>query len=684
MNQLNNGADLNQQQLNQSTPSNHISLQQSHQLIVNAQTQQQQHALYNGQHVLNSLTANEKSRSSIDLRSALSNLNEMTQDLKKSTSRNRMPSPNQHLKSTNHSPINRHQPMQQRQQQPSYQQYNGSYVDFHCLNSTANNIPIQTRSQVNLPHYASQQSTNDQHFVHKTQHSSHHNRINPYYLSIPESNWRRTNSDSALHQSTIQYCEQQSQPQLVNQQQLNAQQQQQQQQQQQMYNQPPPPQNQFYDLQQQQQRQKALAQQDLNKTNIHETDVAGNNNNLMDPGKQQQVQQSNLHNSQQATIMYSPTNLTKTDLNSNRTPITAGTPGAPVISINYQNQNNFSSSMNSNANGNSSTMYTSAIINQNVQCTPTNYVNQSTSSTAYAITQTNGKRPKSCDTGQQENSNNQQFNRTLISNQGNLPNRGGGGNQLPTLQFQSSSQNNINQLNDQTIFSNLNSNHNLDQSTHHSSAIHVNTVSTNPNSSSSSNFLYANSNPCSGSLPDLSLFNHQTAPLVVPLDQEDALSSGLNSNDNSNNSNQSSGSYQFTTNQFSGIASSSMPNQSSVLNYRAVTAGNNFVQYNCSNPNSSNSNSPLHQNAYNHLTSQQQQQQPIANVGRTSNINFINKIQDNKFINQLTNNQLASQLHNHHISSPVRPSSNESAEDSGVIFNQLAGNVSKIDVCSFC
>lgn len=179
LNQLNGAEQINQ--VNQTTPPNHISLQQSHQLTINAQQQ----TLFNetGQNLLinnlinqqspnylnpnNILTPNcradslpnvnvnnliAKSRSSIDLRSALSNLNEMTQcDSKKINSRNRMPSPNHQTKINYNSSINsRHQQHQRQPQQ--YQQYNGSYNEFNLTASNIpNGIPIQTtRSQVNL------------------------------------------------------------------------------------------------------------------------------------------------------------------------------------------------------------------------------------------------------------------------------------------------------------------------------------------------------------------------------------------------------------------------------------------------------------------------------------------------------------------------------------------------------
>lgn len=602
---------------------------------------------------VNNLTADEKSRSSIDLRSALNNLNEMTQstqgDLKKSNSRNRMPSPNNHL-SRHQQQMNQSTASQRQQSQhQQYQQYNGSYNEF---NLTAN-IPTQSRSQINLHSYASQiNSTNDQQFVHKSNHHNSH-RINPYYLSAPESNWRRTNSDSALNQTTI-YCEQQQQQQL-NQQQIY--------QQQNQLNQ-----NQIFDLQQRQKQViiQQMTSQEMNKCdnqlnnqlNNQQTSLAGNNlNSSWDPGKQRQ-----------------------SNGNQQQSPQTTGAQQqAPVISINYNNQqqNTFSSSINNNT-SNVQPIYTSSTINPNVQCTQTNYVNNMNSigNDNYTIQQRqNGKRPKSCD--QETNAfNNNQFNRTnanLVNNQISAQNR----NQLPTLQFQSSSQNNLNQLNDQTTFTSSNSNHH--------SSVHVNT---NQNTDSSANFLYANTNTCSGSLPDLNLFDNNHHQPVIPLDQ-DALSSGLNSNDNSNNSNQSA--LSNSSYQFSGITSSSVPCSSvlnSPMNYRANQNNNNFVQYNCSNPNSSNSNSPLHQNAFTNSTSAQQminQQQPMNVVSSiNSNINsndFTNKIQDNnKFINQqITNNQLANQFHNHHISSPVRPSSVESTDDSGVIFNnQLTGNVSNL------
>ena len=384
-------------------------------------------------------------------------------------------------------------------------------------------------------------------------------------------------------------------------------------------------------------------------------------------------------NTAQATIMYSSN---KADLNN-------ASAGTPVISINYnqQQQNAFTSSMAGNSPANvQANLYSSG---QSVACTQTSYVNTNTmnptlgNENSYAIQQQqiNGKKSSCDNTAFNLNSNaGNQFNRNLINQNAQATNR----NQLPTLAFQSSSQSNLNQLNDQTTtFGNsLNSNHPDHQPNHHhhSSAIHVNTAL---NHNSNNNFLYANTAfstaQTTGSLPDLSLFNHQTVPLCVPLDPEDALSSGLNSNDNSNNSNQSA--LSSSSFQFSGVTSSSVP-CGSMNNYRANQS--NFIQYNCSNPNSSNSNSPLHQNAsFSNLTAGQQaamgNSQPM-NVGHNnSGINFNNsKLHDNsKFINQqITNNQLATQFHNHHISSPVRPSSVESTEDSGVIFNQLTGNVS--------
>lgn len=626
----------------------------------------QRNLLLNQQANVNNLTDCQKSKSSIDLRSALSNLNDLTQgELKKSNSRNRMPSPNSHHSKT--SPSIGRQPMLQQDQQrhpqlqQQYQQYNGSYNEFNL--TTVNSIPIQsTRSQVNLSHYASQ-NANDQQLVHKSTYhsSSHNNRSNPYYLSIPESNWRRTNSDSALHQSTSVYCDQQQQQQV----QLNPQMYQQQANQVQS-------QHQMYDLQrQQQQQQQQMPAQDLNKCDNQQhlrNDVPGNNG-------------------AQGTILYS----------SNKTDLSGA--GTPVISINYQQQANaFPPAMGGNSQANvQSNMYSGGGGGgaQSVACTQTNYVNTNTMNQApgnensYSVQQMNGK--NSNGNALNNSAAGSQFNqqRNLINPNAQATNR----NQLPTLAFQSSSQSNLNQLNDQTAtFGNsLNSNH-IDHPPnhhHHSSAIHVNTTSAHH---SNNNFLYANNNfsanQTTGSLPDLSQFqNHQTGPLCVPLDQDDALSSGLNSNDNSNNSNQSA--LSSSSFQFSGVTSSSVP-CGSMNNYRANQS--NFMQYNCSNPNSSNSNSPLHQNApFSNLTAPGQQQamansQPMNVPGAHNNSNFNNKLQDNsKFINQqITNNQLATQFHNHHISSPVRPSSVESTDDSGVIFSQLTGNVSVNSRHSLC